>query len=307
MSIKPQLDIGEIVRLLSKHYTSISELEELHGGHIAQGYRFKTDDQVLVLRIVTPNLANTLAKEYYVYKQFGSPDIPVPAIYHIGTVNGLPYAISRFMEGVPSDQLSQDDYERAIPSVISTLDTIHQQDVSATSGYGFLDSEGYGQWNSWREYLAAIRNEKDDFYGQWHTLFETTFLEYDFWFRVYDALERLLPYCPEERYLLHGDYGYNNILVKNDRVTAVLDWANVQYGDPVFDIQWLASWLGHWDFPGRFRTYYEELNRPIHDYEERNLCYKIYLTLDGLRFFAKANHKDAYEATKRHITDAFAW
>lgn len=52
----------------------------------------------------------------------------------------------------------------------------------------------------------------------------TTFLEREFFEMIYRRLQRLLPFCLEERWLVHGGYGFNNVLVENGAVTAVLDW-----------------------------------------------------------------------------------
>lgn len=310
MSIKPLVDKTTVLRLLQQHFgNDVSQLQEIHGGWLARTYGFHADGRARILRLVTANLSQTLAKEIYVYRQFAAPQIPIPPIRYTGTLGTLHYAISDRMPGTPSDQLAKAEYERAIPAIMGTLDAIHRQDVSDTAGYGLFDSQGAGQWPSWRAYLASIREEEDetDFYGRWHVLFETTFLEHDFWFRLYDQMVRLLPFCPEERYLLHGDYGYNNLLIADGRVTAVLDWGDARYGDPLFDVQWLASWLGPWDFPGRFRAYYRETGRSMPDYEERSQCYMAYIALDGLRFFAKANNYQAYQQVKHRIIDAFGW
>ncbi len=46
---------------------------------------------------------------------------------------------------------------------------------------------------------------------------------------------RLREQRPDERRLLHLDYHPLNVLVREDRVVAVLDWANATLGDPRFD------------------------------------------------------------------------
>ena len=47
----------------------------------------------------------------------------------------------------------------------------------------------------------------------------------------------------EERTLVHGDYGFHNLLVTTKAVTAVLDWELATLGDPVADLfSFLKSW-----------------------------------------------------------------
>ena len=47
----------------------------------------------------------------------------------------------------------------------------------------------------------------------------------------------------EQRVIVHGDFGFHNLLVERDRVTAVLDWELATIGDPLVDVIGLVkSW-----------------------------------------------------------------
>ena len=47
----------------------------------------------------------------------------------------------------------------------------------------------------------------------------------------------------EDRVIVHGDYGFHNLLVDHDHVTAVLDWELATIGDPLVDLIGLVkSW-----------------------------------------------------------------
>ncbi|MEO5839878.1 MAG: phosphotransferase family protein [Acidimicrobiales bacterium] len=49
----------------------------------------------------------------------------------------------------------------------------------------------------------------------------------------------------DERVIVHGDFGFHNLLVTRDRVTAVLDWELATIGDPLVDLIGFAkSWGG---------------------------------------------------------------
>jgi hygromycin-B 4-O-kinase len=114
-------------------------------------------------------------------------------------------------------------------------------------------------------------------------------------------MESLLNSCPQERYLVHGDYGFGNLLAANGQVTAVLDWLNARYGDFLYDVAWLDFWDSGRGYRDRFRARYAEQDIDIPNYESRLLCYQCCIALDGLRFFAKANNAAAYQWVKDHI------
>jgi aminoglycoside phosphotransferase (APT) family kinase protein len=59
--------------------------------------------------------------------------------------------------------------------------------------------------------------------------------------------EWLLAHRPpsDERVIVHGDFGFHNLLVTRDHVTAVLDWELATIGDPLVDlIGFVKSWGG---------------------------------------------------------------
>jgi aminoglycoside phosphotransferase (APT) family kinase protein len=49
----------------------------------------------------------------------------------------------------------------------------------------------------------------------------------------------------EDRVIVHGDFGFHNLLVARDRVTAVLDWELATIGDPLVDLTGFVKTWGH--------------------------------------------------------------
>jgi hygromycin-B 4-O-kinase len=89
----------------------------------------------------------------------------------------------------------------------------------------------------------------------------------------------LLGSCPEERKLVHGDFGSNNVLVDGTAVTAVIDWDNAMYGDPLYDIattHFWAPWLRCMQIADDY--WQKELAEPP-AFRERVQCYALHLGL----------------------------
>ena len=89
--------------------------------------------------------------------------------------------------------------------------------------YGLFDGHGQGFFPDWSSNLTFVKDEEraDGFFGKWHGLFETSFLDRQRFDRVYGHMEALLPCCPGERSLIHGGYGFGNLLVNRGRITTV--------------------------------------------------------------------------------------
>ncbi len=114
-------------------------------------------------------------------------------------------------------------------------------------------------------------------------------------------MTELLKFCPEDRYLVHGDYGFGNILSDGTRITAVIDWEASMYGDFLFDVAWLSFWSRKPDLESLYAEHLKSQNREVPHFAERILCYKLYIGLRTLSFFAYSNQKEKYDGLKEHV------
>ena len=55
-------------------------------------------------------------------------------------------------------------------------------------------------------------------------------------------VRELAGHCPEERRLVHGDFGSYNMLADSHRVTALIDWDLALFGDPLYEVANLFFW-----------------------------------------------------------------
>ena len=303
-SVKPELTEEAVRALLAERFIApAGPLVPVGGGQIAQTFAFTAEGRAYIIRFNHTNMLVNLEKETYIYRHFAAPLVPIPPVHQIGHLDDLVYAITEKMPGRSMLDLPPAEVLAAIPAMIATLDAIHASPLGAATGYGIFDSNGVGLASSWRAALARIDQEDapDDFYGQWHHMFEDTFLERDVFERIYAAMVGLLDLCPEERWLVHGGYGFGNLLLDGGRVTAVLDWIDAKYGDFVYDIAWLDFWAPALQFGERFAAHYAAQGRAVPAYAERLRCYECYIGLDALRFFAKTGQRPEYIGTRDRL------
>lgn len=304
-SIKPVIDQESILVLLADTFHQpVQNLSPLEGGLAAQALSFQVGEQEYVLRFNPGSFDTTFQKEVFIYEHFASPLIPIPPLIRTGKLGNIPYAISLKMPGRGLKSLSRVEYEQINPQLLNTLYAIHTCDVSSWHGYGTIGDDGQGMFPTWKGFIARIMEEErpDGFYGLWHNLFQTTFLERNFFEKVYAHMLHLLEFCPEERWLVHSEYGYDNVLVDNGKVTAVLDWTDAMYGDFVYDIAGMDFWPPEGiNFPYLVYQAYTAKGLPLENYWKRLAVYKCYLGLDALRFFAKTNDHNAYLAVRKKL------
>ncbi|MBO0795458.1 MAG: aminoglycoside phosphotransferase family protein [Ktedonobacteraceae bacterium] len=300
---RPLVDHDQILTLLRQHFRApITDLAPVEGGQVARVFSFRTGEQAYILRFNTDNLGSNFAKELYLSRIIVSPHIPIAPTLHVGHLGNLQFAISARMPGQLLEQLPLSEVKLLLPELMSILDAIHHVDVRTTTGYGIFNDQGVGCSASWRTYLCQVSEEEDEgFYGKWYHLFEETFLERDLFERLYQQMLRLLDASPTERYLVHGDYSFHNMLAQDGKITAILDWIGAKYGDFVYDIAWLDFWSPGLQVHKQFQEYYHQRQVIVPSYAERMLCYQCYIALDAMRFFAKRKEENAYVWVREHI------
>jgi hygromycin-B 4-O-kinase len=297
---KTKVNEKEVESFLDARFKEqVLDLEAIKGGELSQAFSFSVQGENFVLRVNADSTG--FHKDVYAFKYFGSAQLPIPEITEIGELNQAQhFAISKKAKGTVLDKLSEEEYDQVIPFALDVLDTIHSIDVRGQGKFGRWDIRGVAPFNSWKEHLLNITADK---HGEYEKLCKETFLEKEVVRKLFKKLVELVPYCPEELYLLHGDYGFSNVVANGKQITAVLDWTESKYGDFLYDVAWLSFWPPIRDFASICRERYKERGVDIPNYEERILCYNVFSSLESLNFTAKGGdaRKDDYEWTRDRI------
>ena len=85
----------------------------------------------------------------------------------------------------------------------------------------------------------------------------------------------LAVYCPEERKLVHGDFGSNNVLADGRQITAVIDWDNALYGDPLYDVAGAYFWSTWLMCMEKSARYWDTTLASLPSYRDRIQCYQL--------------------------------
>ena len=302
--VKPRIGPSQIRALLKDHFGRLAErLAPIGTGQISSTFSFSVTGKDYIVRFNTGKMPMAFGKDQLIAERLASSSVPVPPILHRGTFEGLLFAVSLKYPGVPLDELDSEEYRQVVPALIEPLDAIHRTDISDTKNYGPFDDRGVGQFPSWTDYLLDVANEESDdgFYGKWHWMFDETFVERDLFDHVYEQMSSLLRYCPEERYLVHADYAFGNVLAADGKITAVLDWANAMYGDFLYDVAWLDIGYPDADYRSLFERYYMDRGRSVPHYAARLVCYQCYICLDSMRWYGKSGKLSDYEWMRGRI------
>lgn len=158
------------------------------------------------------------ADEFRLLRLLQSLGIPVPAPYDLddsGEIFTLPYLVTEYVEG--QSDFAPSDVAEVMPQIALHLSRIHAINASSLD-LSFLPR--YATRVAARLALrpAQVNDELDE--G-----------------RIRDTLVSVWPLAPRNRpVLLHGDFWPGNILWRDGRLVAVVDWEDAAVGDPLVDI-----------------------------------------------------------------------
>lgn len=263
------------------------EVVPLSDGETSQAFFFEAEEGSRVLR-VSKLSEDGFRKDQLAYR-FNSPTVPVPEVFEVGTLdNGLSFAVSERAKGKTLDKLDADEVKALMPSLIETVEAIHA--ISPIGeGFGSWNLQGQGRSKSWREELLEHQLGNDD-----EETREAEFYDGALHERLRDEVRPMIDNCPEERRMVHADFGFNNALADGTKMTGVIDWEHAEYGDPIRDIAWLDFWGEKHGFADAFRDYYREQGTLPDDFDQRLVCYKLLIGVGSLGFFARSRQKQPY-------------
>lgn len=135
----------------------------------------------------------------------------------------------------------------SLSSQLAVFAAIFKTSTSGSKGWGELDTRsGNAPYSSWKACLEDSI-EKLDFQileqGLHHLELSTSLaVEYRKQFE-----QNIVRIGDPARCLVHGDLGFDNILINERSVAAVIDWEDMGYGDWLFEFARLNFW-----WPGRY-------------------------------------------------------
>lgn len=271
-------------------------VDPLVGGDWSRAFAFRLDHRDYVVRFGA--WREDFEKDQ-IAQTFSGTDLPVPRLVEIGQALGGFYAVSERHFGVFLEELDADGFRRVLPALIGALDVMRRFPT---------DPERRPvPWDQWL--LDMLVDRPGERVSGWrHKLAEWRDLETLF-MTAHQAMQNLLPGCPDLHHVLHLDLLNRNVLVTRDasRLEAVFDWGCLAYGDFVYEIAWFTFWapwhagLSAVDFRSSILDHYSAIDLAVDNFDERLACYELHIGLNHLAYntFASGREDDLVEIGNR--------
>lgn len=268
---KTELNLEAVKAFLYDHCMSeVDTLQQMIEGEESQAFSFKCGNAEYVIRI-NPSIAG-FQKDAYAYHHFHSEQVPIPRVIQTGYIDEQhAFSISEKMPGITLQDVDSATLQRLLKPTADVWLALSKFDPDDTTGFGDFDASGQGVYVTWREFLLEPQTYA------WERALPTK--ELAMCQEVLKTFLALVKQCPEERALVHGDFGSNNVLTDGERITAVLDWENAKYGDPLFDVATAYFWSPWLECMREQAAYFEAHLSSLPTYQERILCYQLRIGL----------------------------
>lgn len=213
----------DLERSLGRRVLAVEPIAEGHSGFT---YVVSAEDGDFVMRLPPPGarIAGTAdvmrqGRIMAALNRAGLPTPAVPVICSDPVVDGRPYILMKRIDGVRIEQASKQ--EKPIDIAADAIDVLHRLQALP------LDRTGIGD-----EEPVALQVEM----MRWAMLMQRAPEELTE--RAGELGGMLAANVPAERppTLVHGDYHYGNMLFREARVVAVLDWEIAELGQPLLDL-----------------------------------------------------------------------
>ncbi|MHB8651748.1 MAG: aminoglycoside phosphotransferase family protein [Minisyncoccota bacterium] len=296
-TLKTKIDNELVLTFLKSNFApDIQLLTAIKEGETSQAFSFSSETGDFVIRVHSKKYG--FEKDKYAYDHFNSQNIPIPKTLQIGQLNNnFYYSITQKADGKIIDHFEKEEVRQVIPQLVNVLDSIHDFNIGDTQ-FGDWKIDGKASETSWKEYLLKLIEKFKDHENK---TFEGTLLEQDIVHEILVRYKQLIDYCPNIRHLVHGDYGFNNLLSNGKNITGVIDWELSKYGDFLYDVAWLSFWETTIDYADIFLKHYQEKNVSVPNFRERILCYKLHFGLGALRFFSDSEQEKSYTLAKERL------
>ena len=207
-------------------------------------------------------------------------------------------------KGRNANELSVEDFEKCYENFFEMIFEIASTDISGLSGYGEFDESNAAPYKTFKEFVAATFDEKQE--GYWHNwtqMFGTTFLKKDYFDAIYAKVMQYADYCEGQRYLVNNNTFFCNMIVDDAGKTYCADWGRAGIMDYLMDFAILDLNKPYLLVPEKLYEYAKRKNIVIKNFRERFLCMAYFKGIHTLMWHASIDDLESCESITRSINE----
>lgn len=303
MAVKTEFSINEFTEILSNyHLGEFKDAEPFSTGAVQSNFLLQTTQGKFAFRYYENRSRGSVLFESNLIQYLKRKNYPCPAPYKnkqgkfVNSYNQKPYIIFEFVEGQHLEKPTENQKSQLIEKVAELQ--------NLTRNYKPLNKKY--RWNYTVELCRELaRNQAKE-------LKTPDSIEKLNWLELELANLKLPKSLPKG--ICHCDFHFSNVLFKDNRFKALLDFDDANYTFLMFDlVKLIESWAWRHDqdkeldFQQARKILAEyQKYRPLNDNEKRHLfdLYKLSILFDCVWYFGRGTASDFYEKRKIEFLNA---
>jgi len=193
------------------------------------------------------------------------------------------------LEKIDSHLLDSSPFENLriyIPSMIDNLRNLHTI-KSDTAGY--LNSDK--KYKLWKDFLLSFfdcNNPNLD----WKVIYNRKGLDTKL---VRDSIQKIIEIIKNTEFissnysLLHSDFNQRNLFIDpvSDKISAIIDWGEAMYGDPIFDFARIRMFIWHFNLDDNVVEGYYNLMSYTPEQKKLDTLYWVCRVIEYLAYYSE--------------------
>ncbi|OGH18439.1 MAG: hypothetical protein A2868_00885 [Candidatus Levybacteria bacterium RIFCSPHIGHO2_01_FULL_40_15b] len=286
----------EIIRDIVKQGTGIKLLikDRIIAGEVNEVYDITlSNKRHVILRISRQGYPN-FQQEKWAITECKRAGVPVPEILLIKyvTIKNKKCSICLMEKidgeplergGLDFEKLNLETRKRLIRQAGEILSRIHSIE---TRGFGWIIGEGKAEYSNFENLLKERLRKKD--------ALERIIMEEGMDKNTIRTAFRIInrfadEYAEQIPKLNHGDYSHKHFMVKDNKITGILDWGSVRSDSPVYDFSTWDYWFGDYIPTEWLKEGYQDKSLFDSNFEDFLHMLRIFNALDLLEWYYKKN------------------
>ncbi|MBU1164781.1 aminoglycoside phosphotransferase family protein [Patescibacteria group bacterium] len=271
MNIDPK-----IIKYLTQIYPGYKLKSQINEGEGSQTYVMDSNGSKQILRINNSNKG--FFKDKLAYEKYRTSRLHVPKVISIDPVDDVFICISEYIEGTSYKKLNQNNRLKYLDDLfLLHLELGKVENLDINSNY------------SWKEFLLDVNKS-----SSWKMLASTTSFSIELANKLLDLIKNNLSLIPEKQNLVHGDFGYDNVIINQNNDLYLIDWEFSIMGDSLFDIAWLQFWSSGINYLDHYEKFARQKQIDISNFKKRIEVYSYYIALTSLEWYAESKNINRY-------------
>ena len=272
-------------------------------GEANEVYDITTSDEQHVILRISPHGHPDFQQEIWAINEAEKVSVPVPKIILVKYIKvegeERSMCLMEKLEGEPLErggidfgklnQNLQRDLIRQGGEILSRIHSIK------TQGMGWIIGAGKGQYGSSDELIDHLVGKRNQF----ELVADAEGLERAQIGQALDIIDSFRDwYRGVKPRLNHGDYSHKHFMMKDNRITGILDWGGVRSDTPIYDIAMWDYWFGEYIPTEWLKEGYT--NKPLFEgnFEDVLHMLRLFKGLEILDWYHQQKYKPAIEKAK---------